>query len=173
MFYIHLEETERHAFWFYKRQNNRSSINKHHEQPCVRAWLWFRRALPYWALGITPGERCQAAHTSSVSKPEEVTWKRNGTISRKWEHLRKWQQYVRLVCTCLFSSGCWIALKSILTPSYFASSPIHFPTRSEKQRTSVRDYMIKLNDMLINPYLNHINICRNLCFLLPFKCWLS
>lgn len=73
MFYIHLEETERHAFWFYKRQNNRSSINKHHEQPCVRAWLWFRRALPYWALGITPGEQCQAAHTSSVSKPEEVT----------------------------------------------------------------------------------------------------
>ncbi len=27
MFYIHLVETERPAFWFYKRQNSRSSIN--------------------------------------------------------------------------------------------------------------------------------------------------
>lgn len=43
MFYIHLVETERPPFWFYKRRNSRSSVNKHHELLCVTVRLWCRR----------------------------------------------------------------------------------------------------------------------------------
>lgn len=40
-------------------------------------------------------------------------------------------------CTCLLSTGCCSPSKRRRTPSYLASSPIHFPRKSEdKSRTS-------------------------------------
>lgn len=136
MFYIHLVETERPAFWFYKRQNSRSSINT--MMSCsVTVWLWCRRALPHWALGTAPGQRCQATRTSSISEKDQ--WKRKGHLAESERTLDE----CTAVCTCLLSRGCWMVLKSSLTPSYFASSPIHFPTRSEKHHTSIRDVHLK------------------------------